>query len=159
MKAMLLRAGLVTMALAGTAALSACGGTTSTGAAPASSSAAPSSASSSAAASSTAKQTASASASKTANNAGGGKDVDCGPVKGPSDIEWHAVAESTSAGTPGCTEVLDVLSEYLMRAATESEGTAHALTVDGWDCLADTGASGSGAIGCDKDGFSFHGTR
>jgi hypothetical protein len=81
--------------------------------------------------------------------------VDCGGVKtgnGKADL----VAEDTPAGTVGCTEAINVITEYIAQAATKGEGTAHSLTVDGWSCLTDTGAQGTGTIGCDKDGLAFH---
>lgn len=81
--------------------------------------------------------------------------VDCGPIDAPNG-PVGLIAVATEAGTVGCTEAINVISEYLERAPTESEGTAHALTVAGWSCLADTGAQGSGTIGCDKDGLAFH---
>jgi hypothetical protein len=62
---------------------------------------------------------------------------------------------STPAGTVGCTEAINVMTEYFQEAPTKAEGTAHALTVAGWSCLADTGAQGTGSVGCDKDGFAM----
>jgi hypothetical protein len=90
----------------------------------------------------------------------GGKDVNCsangagkvGP-KGGRQVDLIAVA--TQAGTVGCTEAFTVINEYYRDAPTKSEGTAHVLTVQGWKCLADTGAEGSGSIGCDKNGLTF----
>ncbi len=84
-----------------------------------------------------------------------GAGVDCGPVDGANG-QVGLIAEDTQAGTVGCTEAINVMTEYLADAATKGEGTAHALTVDGWSCLTDTGAQGSGAAGCDKDGLAFH---
>lgn len=86
---------------------------------------------------------------------GAGAPVGCGKVdspNGPVDL----VAVPTKAGTVGCTEAINVISEYFVQAPTRSQGTAHALTVAGWNCLADTGARGTGAVGCDKDGLAFH---
>lgn len=89
------------------------------------------------------------------------KDVNCsangagkvGP-KGGRQVDLIAVA--TQAGTVGCTEAFNVIDEYYRNAPTKSEGTAHVLTVQGWKCLTDTGAEGSGMIGCDKNGLAFH---
>jgi hypothetical protein len=84
---------------------------------------------------------------------GGG--VNCGDVKtanGKSDV----FAEDTAAGTVGCVEAINVISEYIAQSPTKGEGTAYTLTVDGWSCLTDTGAQGTGTIGCDKDGLAFH---
>ena len=88
------------------------------------------------------------------------KDVNCsangagkvGP-KGGRQVDLIAVA--TQAGTVGCTEAFNVIDEYYRDAPTKSEGTAHVLTVQGWKCLADTGAEGSGTIGCDKNGLAL----
>ncbi|MFD1051357.1 hypothetical protein ACFQ1S_40355, partial [Kibdelosporangium lantanae] len=66
------------------------------------------------------------------------------------------VAPLTQVGTVGCTEAFNVIDEYYRDAPTKSEGTAHALTIQGWKCLADTGAEGSGTIGCEKNGLAFH---
>ena len=79
----------------------------------------------------------------------------CGPVDGidgPVDV----IPEDTSAGTVGCTEAINVITQYFADAPTKGQGTAYALTVDGWSCLMDTGAQGSGAVGCEKDGLTFH---
>lgn len=84
-----------------------------------------------------------------------GSGVNCGDVKtanGKADV----FAEDTAAGTVGCVEAINVISEYIEQAPTKGEGTAYSLTVDGWSCLTDTGAQGSGIIGCDKDGLAFH---
>lgn len=84
-----------------------------------------------------------------------GSGVNCGDVKtanGKADV----FAEDTPAGTVGCVEAINVISKYIEQAPTKAEGTAHSLMVDGWSCLTDTGAQGSGLIGCDKDGLAFH---
>jgi hypothetical protein len=82
--------------------------------------------------------------------------VSCGPVGPEGGAQVDLIADSTAAGRVGCTEAINVITAYYRDAPTKSEGTAHHLVVDGWDCLADTGAYGSGSIGCDKDGFAFH---
>lgn len=79
----------------------------------------------------------------------------CGPVEeanGPVDV----FAADTPAGTVGCVEAINVATEYLADAPGKGEGTAYALTVDGWSCLTDTGVQGSGTVGCEKDGLAFH---
>ncbi|MTD55835.1 hypothetical protein [Amycolatopsis pithecellobii] len=164
MKFTLIRAGLLTSVVAGATLLSACGGATTAGsAAPAptapaaTSEVAPSSAAP-VASKTTAKQTSKA-ADTTANAASDLKDVDCGPLPAESNYVWRGVATATDAGIPGCTEVIDVLTDYFKRAPQESEGTSHALTVEGWHCLADTGTSGSGVVGCDKDGRAMRAER
>ncbi|WP_328607384.1 hypothetical protein OG943_47240 [Amycolatopsis sp. NBC_00345] len=85
-----------------------------------------------------------------------GKTVDCGKIDGPTG-KIDVVAEAMPAGTVGCTEAIDVLSDYLAQAPTKSQGTAHVLDVDGWQCAYDGGAVGSGLIGCGGKGLSFHG--
>lgn len=84
-----------------------------------------------------------------------GEPVNCGKVGPTGGAQVDLLAESTKAGIVGCTEAINVITDYYRDAPTKSEGTAHFLVVDGWTCLADTGAFGSGAIGCDKDGFAF----
>jgi hypothetical protein len=84
-----------------------------------------------------------------------GSGVSCGDVKtanGKADV----YAEATAAGTVGCVEAIDVITEYIAQAPEKGEGTAYSLMVDGWSCLTDTGVQGSGTIGCDKDGLAFH---
>jgi hypothetical protein len=85
-----------------------------------------------------------------------GKTVDCGQIDGPTG-KIDVVAEAMPAGTVGCTEAINVLSDYLAQAPTKAEGTAHVLSVDGWQCAYDGGAVGSGLIGCGGKGLSFHG--
>lgn len=73
----------------------------------------------------------------------GAGDVDCGPVGGSGGPQLDAVAKASPAGVPGCTEVIDVLTEYLRRAPEESQGTARELTVADWSCsLADGTTAG-----------------
>jgi hypothetical protein len=82
--------------------------------------------------------------------------VDCGEVGPEGGDQVDLIADSTPAGRVGCTEAINVISAYYHDAPTKAEGTAHHLVVDGWDCAADTGAYGSGSIGCAKDGLAFH---
>ncbi|MBE1463553.1 hypothetical protein H4W33_002565 [Kibdelosporangium phytohabitans] len=85
-----------------------------------------------------------------------GKNVNCstnGGKVGPHKVDLIAV--QTNAGIVGCTEAFTVITEYYKNAGN-SEGTGRHLTVQGWQCAADTGARGTGSIGCDKDGLSFH---
>jgi hypothetical protein len=79
----------------------------------------------------------------------------CGPVDGTNGTV-QVVPEDTSAGTVGCTEAINVITRYYADSPTKGEGTAYALTVDRWYCLTDSGAQGSGAVGCEKDGLAFH---
>lgn len=82
--------------------------------------------------------------------------VNCGKVGPTGGAEVDLIADGTAAGTVGCTEAINIISDYYRDAPTMSEGTAHRLVVQGWTCLADTGAFGTGTIGCSKDGFAFH---
>nr|WP_052478588.1 hypothetical protein [Kibdelosporangium sp. MJ126-NF4]CEL19276.1 hypothetical protein [Kibdelosporangium sp. MJ126-NF4]CTQ94925.1 hypothetical protein [Kibdelosporangium sp. MJ126-NF4] len=85
-----------------------------------------------------------------------GKDVNCsvnGGKVGPHKVDLIAV--ETKSGIVGCTEAFNVITEYYKNAG-KSEGTGRNLKVQGWQCSADTGAQGTGSIGCDKDGLSFH---
>ncbi|WP_275293269.1 hypothetical protein [Amycolatopsis sp. La24] len=84
-----------------------------------------------------------------------GPPVDCGPIDAPNGKVGLAAAE-TKAGRPGCTEAINVITQYFEDAPKKAEGTAHVLNVNGWRCMADTGAQGSGRIGCDKDGMVFY---
>jgi hypothetical protein len=86
----------------------------------------------------------------------GAREIDCGKVDAPNGGHVGLVAEVTDAGEVGCTEAVNVISDYYRDAPTKSEGTAHHLVVNGWNCMADTGAHTSGQIGCDKDGLGFH---
>jgi hypothetical protein len=87
-------------------------------------------------------------------------DVNCstngGKVGPEGGKQVDLIAVASKAGTVGCTEAFNVITEYYRDAPTKSEGTARALTVRGWDCMADTGAQGTGIIGCSKDGLSLH---
>ncbi|ONI90988.1 hypothetical protein ALI144C_01810 [Actinosynnema sp. ALI-1.44] len=85
-----------------------------------------------------------------------GKQVNCstnGGKVGPHNVDLIAV--ETDNGIVGCTEAFTVITEYFENAG-KSEGTGRHLEVRGWQCSADTGAQGTGSIGCDKDGLSFH---
>ncbi|MET9259995.1 hypothetical protein [Amycolatopsis sp. NPDC004079] len=84
-----------------------------------------------------------------------GPPVDCGPIDAPNG-KVGLIATETKAGRPGCTEAIDVITQYFQDAPKKAEGTAHVLNVSGWRCMADTGAQGSGRIGCDKDGLVFY---
>jgi hypothetical protein len=83
--------------------------------------------------------------------------IDCGKVDGPDGHQVSVISTLTPSGQVGCTEAIDVISGYYRDAPTKSEGSAHALTVDGWNCLLDEGAQGSGQIGCaNHDGLNVH---
>jgi hypothetical protein len=83
--------------------------------------------------------------------------VDCGSIDTPNGVgRFEVIADSTPAGRVGCTEAFNVTDMYLREAPTQGQGTAHVLNVYGWTCMTDTGAYGSGRIGCEKDGLAFH---
>jgi hypothetical protein len=65
------------------------------------------------------------------------------------------VARGSAAGVAGCTEAIDVLTEYFKRGS-ESQGTAHELNVQGWQCSTiDNGVTNEVLTGCDKDGLTI----
>lgn len=85
-----------------------------------------------------------------------GKGADCGPVDGPGG-QVDVVTEAMPAGTVGCTEAINVMSDYLAQAPTKAEGTGRFLDVDGWNCGYDGGNGGSKQFFCGSKGLSFHG--
>lgn len=85
-----------------------------------------------------------------------GNGADCGPIDGP-DGKVDVVTEAMPAGTVGCTEAINVMSDYLAQAPTKAEGTGHFLDVDGWNCGYDGGNGGTKQIFCGSKGLSFHG--
>jgi hypothetical protein len=98
-------------------------------------------------------------ATSAVDNAGdtsGVEPVSCGDVGPSGGAQVDLIADSTPAGRVGCTEAINVISAYYRDAPTMSEGTGRHLEVEGWACSADTGAYGSGSIGCSRDGFAFH---
>ncbi|WP_173136726.1 hypothetical protein [Kibdelosporangium persicum] len=85
-----------------------------------------------------------------------GKEVNCstnGGTVGPHQVDLIAV--ETEAGIVGCTEAFTVVTEYFENAG-ESEGTARSLTVQGWQCMTDTGAHGTGSVACTNDKLFFY---
>lgn len=82
-------------------------------------------------------------------------DVDCGPITAANGQKLRVVAKGSAAGVAGCTEAINVLTEYFQRGS-ESEGTAHVLTVQGWQCSTiDNGVTKEVLTGCEKDGLSI----
>ena len=86
-------------------------------------------------------------------------DVNCttagGGTVGPRKVQL--IANATKAGTVGCTEAYNVVSEYFANL-DKADGVSYMLTVQGWNCYTDTGAEGSHEIRCAKDGLKFHTT-
>ncbi|MFI6099167.1 hypothetical protein ACIA8G_26735 [Lentzea sp. NPDC051213] len=159
----------VGLTLAAGTLLSACSGQTSAG--PPTQTSTPTTTSGTASATPTAKSTAKSTPPQQSQVATGkpqqgtktssGKSVNCsanggGKVGPAGGKQVDLIAEATQAGTVGCTEAFNVISDYYRDAPTKAEGTARVLVVQGWTCMADTGAQGSGAIGCGKGGLSFH---
>ncbi len=99
--------------------------------------------------------TTAASAAPTTGATDGVEPVSCGAVGPDGGAQVDLIADSTDAGRVGCTEAINVISAYY-RDAAMAEGTGRHLAVQGWQCSADTGAYGSGSIGCSKDGLAFH---
>lgn len=82
-------------------------------------------------------------------------DVDCGPITAANGQKLRLVAKGSAAGVAGCTEAINILTEYFQRGS-ESEGTAHVLTVQGWQCSTiDNGVTNEVLTGCEKDGLSI----
>ncbi len=152
------RMSLVVPVVVSAALLSACGGGAPS-AAPATS-AAPTAAASRAPATATrhASATPRATAAPTHNSAAAatGGDVDCGPITAANGQRMKVIAKASSAGVAGCTEAIDVLTAYFTRAAAESQGTAHELTVQGWQCSTlDAASVPGGLVGCEKQGLTI----
>ena len=158
MRTTLARSITVGLLVAGGALLSAC--SNGNNAAPPAQSSAPATTSATSTVTTATSSSSTGKAATTKSTGTASKDVNCsangagkvGP-KGGRQVDLIAVA--TQAGTVGCTEAFNVIDEYYRDAPTKSEGTAHVLTVQGWKCLADTGAEGSGTIGCDKNGLAL----
>lgn len=82
-------------------------------------------------------------------------DVRCGPIVAANGQRLVVVARGSAAGVAGCTEAIDVLTEYFKRGS-ESQGTAHELNVQGWQCSTiDNGVTNEVLTGCDKDGLTI----
>ncbi|HEY7594221.1 MAG TPA: hypothetical protein VH969_13795 [Actinophytocola sp.] len=79
----------------------------------------------------------------------------CGDVDGANG-KVDVFAEDTPTGRVGCVEAINVVTEYFAKAPAKGVGDEYALTVDGWTCVTDTGAEGSGNVACEKDGLAFH---
>ncbi|MEU0541749.1 hypothetical protein [Nocardia sp. NPDC005978] len=58
-------------------------------------------------------------------------DVNCGPVTDAGGGTRHVIAVGTEAGRVGCTEAIDVASEY-----AQNISDTDVATIDGWNCNA-----------------------
>ena len=69
-----------------------------------------------------------------------GKPVNCGKVGPTGGKQVALIAEATPAGTVGCTEAINAISQYYKRAAAPiaGDGTARIRKVGKWTCLIDT---------------------
>src|SRR5882757_9088026 len=56
--------------------------------------------------------------------------VNCGKITAPKGL-IDVIAERSSAGIPGCTEAITVMTEYFQQAPAKAQGTADVLTVRG----------------------------
>ena len=89
-----------------------------------------------------------------------GKPVNCGKVGPVGGKQVDLIAEATPAGTVGCTEAINVISQYYKGAAVPvaGGGTARMRKVGKWTCLIDTGLPVSQRfIVCGStDGLALH---
>jgi hypothetical protein len=89
-----------------------------------------------------------------------GKAVNCGKVGPTRGKQVDLIADATVAGTVGCTEAIDVITQYYHDAAVPvpGDGTSHIRSIGKWACAVDTGGSvSSRQIGCgSNDGFAMH---
>jgi hypothetical protein len=70
-----------------------------------------------------------------------GKPVNCGKVGPTGGKQVDLIAEAAPAGTVGCTEAIDVITQYYKaaEAPVAGDGTARIRKVGKWTCLVDTG--------------------
>ncbi|WP_275292610.1 hypothetical protein [Amycolatopsis sp. La24] len=98
---------------------------------------------------------------KKGGSGGGGasaEDVNCSTLGGPvGPRKVDLIADETKAGTVGCVEAFNVITEYFDNI-DKAIGSNYMMTVRGWQCLTDTGAEGTHEIRCAKDGFKLHTT-
>ncbi|MGW7532562.1 hypothetical protein [Amycolatopsis sp. NPDC054798] len=98
---------------------------------------------------------------KKGGSGGGGasaEDVNCSSLGGPvGPRKVDLIADATKAGTVGCTEAFNVITEYFDKI-DQAVGSNYMLTVQGWKCLTDTGADGTHEIRCGKGGLKLHTT-
>jgi hypothetical protein len=81
--------------------------------------------------------------------------VECGPVE-VDTVRHMLVADSTAAGTVGCTEAFNVIDEYLGALPTGNGDPFQTVELpSGWTCSKDDGEFAQ--IDCDnKQGFALH---
>ena len=86
--------------------------------------------------------------------------VNCGKVGPTGGKQVDLIAEATDAGTVGCTEAINVISQYYHDAAVQvpGDGTSRIREIGKWTCAIDTGGPvSSRQIGCgNDDGFAMH---
>jgi hypothetical protein len=86
--------------------------------------------------------------------------VNCGKVGPTGGQQVDLIAEATDAGTVGCTEAINVISQYYHDAAVQvpGDGTSRIREIGKWTCAIDTGGPvSSRQIGCgNDDGFAMH---
>jgi hypothetical protein len=86
--------------------------------------------------------------------------VNCGKVGPDGGQQVDLIAEATDAGTVGCTEAINVITQYYHDAAVDvpGDGTSRIREIGKWTCAIDTGEPvSSRQIGCGTDdGFAMH---
>lgn len=86
--------------------------------------------------------------------------VNCGKVGPEGGQQVDLIAEATDAGTVGCTEAINVITQYYHDAAVQvpGDGTSRIREIGKWTCAIDTGGPvSSRQIGCGTDdGFAMH---
>lgn len=86
--------------------------------------------------------------------------VNCGKVGPEGGQQVDLIAEATEAGTVGCTEAINVITQYYHDAAVQvpGDGTSRIREIGKWTCAIDTGGPVSARqIGCGTDdGFAMH---
>jgi len=86
--------------------------------------------------------------------------VNCGKVGPTGGQQVDLIAEATDAGTVGCTEAINVITQYYHDAADQvpGDGTSRIREIGKWTCAIDTGGPvSSRQIGCgNDDGFAMH---
>ncbi|MFD9889480.1 hypothetical protein ACFWY9_09075 [Amycolatopsis sp. NPDC059027] len=86
------------------------------------------------------------------------KDVNCGPIDPAQKDSQNLLAESTPAGTVGCTEVFNVMDEYKKYPVDPQGGTMReAKLASGWTCAMVPHATmkSTTIVACNKGGLSF----
>jgi hypothetical protein len=83
-----------------------------------------------------------------------GDEVNCGKVGPDGGRQVDLIADATQAGTVGCDEAVNVVTEYYHAAAktVPGDGTARIRDIGTWTCLMDGGEIACGS----DDGRALH---